>query len=482
MAKVYKHALFNIAADAAKDARGGLFCSRSNVEIAPLRLDFPEISETYMAVREGYDSLAWLQDGPLSQRAWVFQERQLARRVLHFTRNELFWECCVKGPAIASETFPKGVPVYQGTDTPWAPRGFDHFSKYQPLLSSKSGRPETLYDIWDKLCHMYSSKLITFKTDKLVALSGLAKEFSALLPSDRYVAGHWYSTLPASLMWKTVQGKPQRPPPGFVEQTGYIAPSWSWTSSFGPVSFEPPDTRDLLASVVDVDVKTVGDDPTGAMTSASLTLRGFLRKITILPDWKPPSVVYHQWHKMIIDGGVKITSEQPTQDGGFYFLLDDGKRPARIDAFFMCLGYDGRLHPSGEQDTRTLLILQGLLLVPVGDGDDRYKKIGAMGMYGQNAVDMTYKRNVASGDPVPEADERDAWKHLRETVGTHRFEDQTDETQRYESKVSDEYKTLVTERLAVAGSDDLEARLYAGDGEYDESAFSRLQAQVFVLV
>ncbi len=32
-------------------------------------------------------------DGPLNSRAWVLQERALARRTIHFTDNQIYWEC-----------------------------------------------------------------------------------------------------------------------------------------------------------------------------------------------------------------------------------------------------------------------------------------------------------------------------------------------------------------------------------------------------
>ncbi|TGO54289.1 hypothetical protein BOTNAR_0272g00150 [Botryotinia narcissicola] len=56
------------------------------------------------------DELAWekeVEDGILSSRAWVCQERLLSRRNLHFGSRQLYWECLEHE---ASETFPKGFP------------------------------------------------------------------------------------------------------------------------------------------------------------------------------------------------------------------------------------------------------------------------------------------------------------------------------------------------------------------------------------
>lgn len=43
-------------------------------------------------------------DSPLSKRAWVFQERALARRTIFFTKSQTYWEC---GDGIQCETLTK---------------------------------------------------------------------------------------------------------------------------------------------------------------------------------------------------------------------------------------------------------------------------------------------------------------------------------------------------------------------------------------
>lgn len=131
----------------------------------------------------------------LSRRAWVFQERHLARRVLHFTRCELFWECGAKGPYFANETFPNGAPLR---------KIFDGKPKIQSegVLHRSGDSKEELLGLWDDICQMYSKNQLSKKTDKLVALMGLIQEFQELLPNGKYVAGTWRCTMPRSLLWK----------------------------------------------------------------------------------------------------------------------------------------------------------------------------------------------------------------------------------------------------------------------------------------
>ena len=42
-----------------------------------------------------------VEEAELSTRGWVFQERALSRRIIHFTKTQLYWEC---GDGIKSET------------------------------------------------------------------------------------------------------------------------------------------------------------------------------------------------------------------------------------------------------------------------------------------------------------------------------------------------------------------------------------------
>ena len=63
------------------------------------------------------------------------------------------------------------------------------------------------YYVWSRLLEKYSKTTITFPTDRLVALSGLAQIMSEAL-EDEYVAGLWKSILPSQLLWRVGQFTP----------------------------------------------------------------------------------------------------------------------------------------------------------------------------------------------------------------------------------------------------------------------------------
>lgn len=153
MCNVYKQGFLNITASWAHDARGGLFHPRSLNAFQPLRLYMPGIGTLYLTVDER-NIFDWMNTEPLSQRAWVFQERHLARRILHFTETEVFWECCAKAPCFASETFPKGAPLNSI---------FDNKPKMQSesLLKQPPPSMRGVYDLWEDLCQIYSEKYLS---------------------------------------------------------------------------------------------------------------------------------------------------------------------------------------------------------------------------------------------------------------------------------------------------------------------------------
>jgi hypothetical protein len=88
MHEIYRHADLNISATAATDGFGGLFQKRN-----PLIL-YPCISRRRVGLVAFTSPLihftSEVLQGPVNQRSWVFQERLLARRVLHFCSAQIF--------------------------------------------------------------------------------------------------------------------------------------------------------------------------------------------------------------------------------------------------------------------------------------------------------------------------------------------------------------------------------------------------------
>jgi hypothetical protein len=82
---------------------------------------------------------------------------------------------------------------------------------------------------WDNFTAAYTDAGLTYTTDKLAAVAGIARAFQQA-SSHTYVAGMWEEHIPAgALLWRTNSRAP-RP-------TFRGAPSWSWASIDGELSY-----------------------------------------------------------------------------------------------------------------------------------------------------------------------------------------------------------------------------------------------------
>jgi len=88
------------------------------------------------------------------------------------------------------------------------------------------------YIVWADIVWAYSNTQLTFRSDNLVALAGIARYMKTLL-DDTYIAGLWLRHLPGELLWRTEgansviyrEDEEERHQP--IEES-YRAPSFSW--------------------------------------------------------------------------------------------------------------------------------------------------------------------------------------------------------------------------------------------------------------
>jgi hypothetical protein len=260
MSEVYGNAVVNLAATDAKDGSVGLFHQRVVARITKQYVQTKSL-QTYEIPDERL-YFRCLDRSPLSRRAWVFQERYLARRTVHFSAEQIFCEC---RSHIACEGWPEGASV--GAD---GPDDIPFPSK------SNMGDPEE----WRNIIQLYSRTRLTYSKDKLVALSGVARQFQSVT-GDQYVAGLWRTGLEVYLCWRVERSKTLRPLPQ-SETSSYQAPSWSWASTNQPIHwylYTMPlknrfDNDNLcgLISFLEIQLVPVGPDPLGQLQAAHLEI------------------------------------------------------------------------------------------------------------------------------------------------------------------------------------------------------------------
>lgn len=143
------------------------------------------------------------------------------------------------------------------------------------MLSEKKEVDYSWYlQIWGKIVKEYSSRKLTKGEDKLVALSGLAKEIQ-LRTGDEYLAGLWRRSLPMSLLWACTDENAVR----FQE---YRAPSWSWAALDGEIVLDyfskaiKHGQYHNLVQVQEVKVISAIGDVMTQVSGGSLSLKGRL--------------------------------------------------------------------------------------------------------------------------------------------------------------------------------------------------------------
>jgi len=87
---------------------------------------------------------------------------------------------------------------------------------------------------WIPVVEIYTRSALTFPKDKLVAISGMARELSGDMKCE-YLAGLWRRDLEHQLLWKV------RTPHPATKKEDMRGPSWSWASVDG--SIEIPEWR-----------------------------------------------------------------------------------------------------------------------------------------------------------------------------------------------------------------------------------------------
>jgi hypothetical protein len=115
----------------------------------------------------------------LLKRAWAFQERILSPRTIHFHEEEMVWECCT------STTCECRFLSWHEDDNNYERDTWKAFFARLFYSSPKSLSP---LNVRLDLIEEFSGLLITYETDRLPALGGLASRLSEIIKSD-YVAG-----------------------------------------------------------------------------------------------------------------------------------------------------------------------------------------------------------------------------------------------------------------------------------------------------
>ena len=276
IAGIYGGSFCNLAATSSSDPSEGLFRGQSDRSVADprpveitTRFDFfgePLVRPEYKQIAVVWSSL-WkeeIESQPLLKRAWVVQERALAPRTIHFARYQVFWECSMLAACEAFPHGPVGREVRMQLPYPVQER------QWYGLTKSKDVPVTVALSSWREIVVFYSKCGLTVRTDKLTAISGLAKRMQPVI-GCRYLAGLWEKHFLQQLLWWGGSRDPRSP-------KLYIAPSWSWASVEGEIGFINGATDSIheftnsSPRLLGVEVRATSDDPMLSVKSGYIRL------------------------------------------------------------------------------------------------------------------------------------------------------------------------------------------------------------------
>jgi len=204
MGEIYSKSLLTISADSASNSKAGILRHRvhgpGSLEIPfepnpAVDVDDQGIFNAYIlplhsVVPDWKDSF---NSSVLRTRGWALQEHQLSQRVIHYISEQVLWECRCN----ASEAYPLDIlddtSVFREYSSAAMAIGpylhhrlcigvvlrelkdlYSSFSKHNAVLSQ-----------WYDLVNDYSSRTLTYETDRLPAISGIVKNVLEKTPPER---------------------------------------------------------------------------------------------------------------------------------------------------------------------------------------------------------------------------------------------------------------------------------------------------------
>ncbi|KAK4955314.1 hypothetical protein LTR10_007509 [Elasticomyces elasticus] len=399
----------------------------------------------------------------LGKRGWVFQERALSPRTIHFGKTQIAWECrqltCnevfqdgflagtvqrkAKGFLAISRTIAKAMRTkgYERLQQKRDQTRHDILRRKRKLSSPKPKaeistrgvlRPYDLacleaglleeirlphhtkaeirrwkLDIsptnlkpphykhmswvqqnWVDIVHGYTECGLSYASDKLVAIAGMAKMASRFTQCD-YVAGLWRKDLEHQLLWKVASPAPA------VALDGTRGPSWSWASVDGRVGWDRWTggysngkliELKWLSRVVSCKVESITSDQFGQVSSGSLVVTGPLKVLKL----GRPETFSQDLTRETRDYETEIFWDTKELQERFNREISNSVWEYKIyhaapacnvlsDVFFMPVRLMDHAYLGDDQAP----MLQGLLLLPCADTRGTYQRVGQLTLFAQ---------------------------------------------------------------------------------------------------
>jgi hypothetical protein len=328
MRAIYENATVTVAAAVASSVRDGFLHPRNELTFSlsmfgygtkdyytSFKLPFrcPGGARGHVTVRG--DIYIHNVSDPICKRAWTLQESLLSPRLLIYSTTQLLWRCrtvCeTMGGFLTWYHFKRAFPVLE-LSSPAPIETLGTAARHPPIFEmyyfgndvynlqdigpqhewySDSARRLLVSDIeikWMEVVGQFTSRKLSNDTDKMPALAGIAEKFQ-IASGFEYCAGLWRQGMLAGLSWRrNLYASSTRNNTTIFDEgpLKWRAPSWSWASVEGPVSYETHNAHwssmQKHAHVHDVFVDHLpGHAPFGQLWWGEVTIEGWLRRVAI---------------------------------------------------------------------------------------------------------------------------------------------------------------------------------------------------------
>ncbi|KAI1654949.1 HET-domain-containing protein [Daldinia decipiens] len=273
MADVYGNSYVTIAATASADSNGGLFyrhdildarhtakrCTEAGQPVIVNVRPTLEHTPYFFSTPYGLDPS---RRAPLLERSWCFQEYLLSPRVLSFTQWEILWVCLSKRSCNCG-TYNENIREIVSSS--------DLKARFDSQLLKSSSKELRL--LWGNIIEAYLLKDVTYDTDRLPALAGIAQLFYER-GLGRYVNGLWETSLLSYLFWGVNWLFVQSHKVIAKRNTDKEVPSWSWISVSG--SFDASKAAVEGIEILHISYIPEVSRPLAEVCAKNITIRGLL--------------------------------------------------------------------------------------------------------------------------------------------------------------------------------------------------------------
>ena len=278
MLHIYEGSALTISASDSQDSKDGCTPMRSQLEregvVLQLRTEKGDLSNLHVDI-ERFNLNMVTSQGAVARRAWCLQESRLSNRLLHVCRTQVVFEC------LECRRYECGGRL----DHKFLPSNF--YDRLHETLNKPTGYVKT-YLNWNGLVADYTRRHLTNSSDKLVAISGLARRAAEVLDSQ-YLAGIWAQHLELGLSWTSGahivvprDDEDKTLTPG-VRVLGR-APSWSWAAVDGPVGWDTYfvgiSPTEPTIELLDASISTDSRNVYGQVSGGILTVSGRMKNLS----------------------------------------------------------------------------------------------------------------------------------------------------------------------------------------------------------